>query len=546
MSNYVVIGVIAVLVLIGVIILIVKVSDRRKQTELYQQKIADLQERIKDLMSRADKSEDNTTKRIIENHLAYLIVEEAKERLTPLMEKTRKKIQRRPSPDDERLLKQYEDELAQKKEKAANIYYFVDDELTEAENEAYAKVSSAFSALSHCNKVWSILSETPITSYKSSARKNITRSEIRLRPQPFDRLFSKYDIPVFPCGRGNIYLYPRFALVAKDIQHLEVLPVSYVKMEWGQTRFIENEGQPFGAEQVGTTHTHVNRDGTPDRRFAHNAALPIMLYGTLDIRPFRVSYMFSKYTPAANFQLSFSLLQKAVLDSENNIQQTPGSIIDTNDDSIEKVNNVLKMMGSSPVPCYRGITPAYFEEARSITGRINDFGSILADRNDFVKIVDKTINGDVTFNGQKLTDPQKKIRFYLLGDVLHCYNGLGHKIDMNKPEGLGLLLYCIDWMTPNTVVDYERLPLFYAKVGKTVENMLVQMNNSIKNESGLFLLEYCLREYDVSLHNQYVSLLHLFATVITKADRTASATETAWLKSIAQLKIDTQDGVKNG
>ena len=546
MSNFVVIGVFAVLVLIGVIILIVKVSDRRKQTELYQQKIADLQERIKDLMSRADKSEDNTTKRIIENHLAYLIVEEAKERLTPLMEKTRKKIQRRPSPDDEQLLKQYEDELAQKKEKAASMYYFVDDELTESENEAFAKVSSAFSTLSNCRKVWSILGESPNTAYKSSARKNITRSEIHLRCQPFDRLFSKYDIPVFPCGKGKIYLYPRFALVAKDIKQFEVFPLSYVTMEWGQTRFIENDDKPFDAEQVGTTHTHVNRDGTPDRRFAHNAALPIMLYGTLDIRPFRVSYMFSKYTPAANFQLAYSLLRKGILSPDGDIKQTPDSLIDTKNNSIDKVNNILKMMGRSPISCYRGITPHYFEDVRSITKRINDFGSILADRSDFVKLVDETINGDVTYNGQKLTDPLKKIQLYLLGDVLHCYNGLGHKIDMNQPEGLGLLLYCIDWMSPGTVVNYERLPICYDNLGKTIENMLVRANNSIENESGVFLLEYCLRDYDVSLHNQYVSLLHLFASIITKADRTASAEETTWLKSIASLKIDTQKEGKNG
>ena len=46
-------------------------------------------------------------------------------------------------------------------------------------------------------------------------------------------------------------------------------------------RFIEGEVVPQDAEVVDHTWQYVNKDGSPDRRFAANRQLPVVLYGSL-------------------------------------------------------------------------------------------------------------------------------------------------------------------------------------------------------------------------------------------------------------------------
>jgi len=46
-------------------------------------------------------------------------------------------------------------------------------------------------------------------------------------------------------------------------------------------QFIESEVVPHDALRVGTTYQYVNKNGTPDRRFANNRELPIMQYAKL-------------------------------------------------------------------------------------------------------------------------------------------------------------------------------------------------------------------------------------------------------------------------
>jgi DNA polymerase-3 subunit epsilon len=50
-----------------------------------------------------------------------------------------------------------------------------------------------------------------------------------------------------------------------------------------QKRFIETSALPGDALQVDHTWQYVNVKGGPDRRFANNRMLPVMLYGRLVI-----------------------------------------------------------------------------------------------------------------------------------------------------------------------------------------------------------------------------------------------------------------------
>ena len=55
----------------------------------------------------------------------------------------------------------------------------------------------------------------------------------------------------------------------------------HLHAEAGQVRFVEDDGVPSDASQVGATWRYVNKKGGPDKRFNNNRQLPIMLYDEL-------------------------------------------------------------------------------------------------------------------------------------------------------------------------------------------------------------------------------------------------------------------------
>jgi len=65
----------------------------------------------------------------------------------------------------------------------------------------------------------------------------------------------------------------------------QVGAISYdcLSVTLGQTRFVEDDDVPSDAQVVDRTWRYVNKNGTPDRRFANNRHLPVVLYSQLDI-----------------------------------------------------------------------------------------------------------------------------------------------------------------------------------------------------------------------------------------------------------------------
>ena len=57
-----------------------------------------------------------------------------------------------------------------------------------------------------------------------------------------------------------------------------------LKLEANEVQFREEGSVPQDAKVIGKTWRYVNKGGGPDRRFANNYQIPIVLYGTLDVR----------------------------------------------------------------------------------------------------------------------------------------------------------------------------------------------------------------------------------------------------------------------
>jgi len=79
------------------------------------------------------------------------------------------------------------------------------------------------------------------------------------------------------------------------------------------TSFTETEVPPRDSRMIGTTWAQVNKNGSRDRRFAHNRELPIMRYGCLNLSSvggMNQASMFSNAEASADFARAVGELKR--------------------------------------------------------------------------------------------------------------------------------------------------------------------------------------------------------------------------------------------
>ena len=475
-------------------------------------------EKLKELV----RSEKNPLKQeVLKYQLEHLILNGALTRLNPIIEKYTKKVSKNPKPEWVNLLQQCEDELKVAKEDAQSYHSNILEELSEFEETKYVAFCDAYKDFKNSKRTWIVVSEQSNWEVKASAKKLIDRKLFRLSNGCFDHFNVPYEVPKIPVpNNDSYYFYPHFVIVSHNDNDFDVFPITEVNLKYGSVNFQEEGIAPSDAQKVGTTYKYVNKNGGPDRRYSNNPVIPIVKYGEITIEPFGWVFQVSNCSSALALADSYLSLQTAYMNGHQDSFLT--TKFDTN------------IGDETTLP--HGITKHYFDEIWFSIQRIRELVSRLSKDDEFLQLTDSRINGDITVGGKVLTQPKDKLPFYLLGDILNCYNGLGQPIDLSKREGLGLLLFSLLNAEPDLNIKYEHLNLCYEKGKDATEKMLFGINEAVKFNGGNFMLEICLKNYDKSLHNQYVVLLYRFASLVAKADKMVTETEAKWLNEIIALK----------
>lgn len=113
----------------------------------------------------------------------------------------------------------------------------------------------------------------------------------------------------------EIMIYPGVVIMPRADGAFALIDLREVKLEFNAVRFVEDENVPSDAKIVDQTWAKVNKDGSPDRRFASNYAIPVCLYGGLTFTsPGGVleEYQFSDAMAAAEFTDAFHAYQAAL------------------------------------------------------------------------------------------------------------------------------------------------------------------------------------------------------------------------------------------
>jgi len=180
-------------------------------------------------------------------------------------------------------------------------------------NRLFDNIRKAFELLTTARKKWDFTStrQNNRVAERTSASQSITRSEISISRKGLPILISTAPALCFHnMNGGDLYFYPGFLVVYESKQHFDLISYNDIEILFHQLRFIENETVPSDANVVGKTWHKVNKDGSPDRRFAQNYQIPIVCYG--EIRFSSVSGLNEVYC-FSNVEYS-SLFAKAITD----------------------------------------------------------------------------------------------------------------------------------------------------------------------------------------------------------------------------------------
>jgi uncharacterized protein DUF4236 len=143
----------------------------------------------------------------------------------------------------------------------------------------------AFTELSACKAVWTVLAEGSNSDWKRNAGASslIRRKRIRLQFDKPTCIRGRTKFPTLKLGSDELYLLPDSALV---IVRGAIAAISYRDLDLSDSvvNFREEESVPSDTKIVDHTWRYVNKSGAPDRRFIGNRQIPVCLYRELGFR----------------------------------------------------------------------------------------------------------------------------------------------------------------------------------------------------------------------------------------------------------------------
>jgi hypothetical protein len=172
---------------------------------------------------------------------------------------------------------------------------------------AFEQLRTTFGILAQSKRIWDTLSEqrTNQVSARTAATHAIMRFPVQFSITTSDVIFRDWRVPrLANANGGDLYFYPGCLLYSVSNEAFALVDVRDVKLRVRPMRFHESDALPHDAKQVGHTWLKVNKDGTPDRRFARNHPIPIVEYAELTLSTpsgINEEYLISNYSAAVEF-----------------------------------------------------------------------------------------------------------------------------------------------------------------------------------------------------------------------------------------------------
>jgi hypothetical protein len=152
--------------------------------------------------------------------------------------------------------------------------------------DGFAHLAAAHTTLSTAGRIWEVLPGQIASASAVLPRSALTRSPVAATPTLPEELLSRWPgLGLHSRDGAGLDLFPGFILSGSGTPNggTTVTDILGARVEVSEVRVAEHEALPHDASVVDQTWERVNRDGTPDRRYANNSRIPIVAYGCLRI-----------------------------------------------------------------------------------------------------------------------------------------------------------------------------------------------------------------------------------------------------------------------
>jgi hypothetical protein len=152
-------------------------------------------------------------------------------------------------------------------------------------NQSFNLLTNAFRELMKCGGMWRIPAEFKQDDWKRNAGSSasVQRKRVYLSLGTPKLIKSNVAFLCIPLSNKSLFFAPDAILIVSG-KSIAALNYDDVEIVGEAIQFIEDQQAPDDAQVVGETWLYVNRNGTPDRRFANNRKLSICRYGQIDFR----------------------------------------------------------------------------------------------------------------------------------------------------------------------------------------------------------------------------------------------------------------------
>ncbi len=202
-------------------------------------------------------------------------------------------------------------ELASRRNACAVALRF---EIGEAALDAFARLAAAHAGLARSARVW----EVPHGQVAETMSAAPPRIAVTAKPFLPEFMVSRWPaLAVQERDGAGIALFPGFVMTQRPgaVGGPALTDLLAVTLEAGEVRLPERETLPPDAAVVDHTWERVNRDGSPDRRYANNTRIPFVAYGCLRLvmgANHRRTFLVSNQMAAASFVKSFNQFQTSL------------------------------------------------------------------------------------------------------------------------------------------------------------------------------------------------------------------------------------------
>ena len=147
----------------------------------------------------------------------------------------------------------------------------------------FAAVREACKDLASSEKIWR-LSDSPEQRTLKAGDISFPPEREPARVELLETPGIRTNVPIWGIDAGDrkIFFFPEGVLIYRGERYQGVSYKSF-KVTFSFARFFEEEELPADVEVVGRTWRFTREDGSPDRRYASNPQIPVVLYGLLSL-----------------------------------------------------------------------------------------------------------------------------------------------------------------------------------------------------------------------------------------------------------------------